>query len=1094
MISNDNILPLFISGSGGGGGKGGGGGSSRIAQEAPNTLQSKATLRAIELLGEGENVGLVDGAKSIYFDNTPLQNSDGSYNFTGITFAERTGTPDQEVITGFHDVEEEKPEGVKVTHSIPIVRTITDYDTDAVRITIRIPALTEQNTSNGDLNGSQVAFKIEYQPNGGSYITAIEDTIVGKTVSPYEQQYRFNLTGSAPWNIRFTRVTPDNTAANIQNDIYWSSYTRIIDHKLIYPDDHIIGLEIDSSLFSNIPTRSYRVKGKIINVPSNYDPETREYTGVWDGTFQLAYSNNPAWVLYDLMINDRYGVGSLIVPYLPDKWALYECGQYSDEMVDNGAGGLEPRFTFNGIIQTQEDALRVLQTVASVMRAMVYWGVQGTSGVITVAQDSPKDPIKLITNSNVYNGSFNYSGSSLDVRHTACFISYTDLNDPKKIAVEVVEDQALIAKFGYRKKDIVAFACTSRGQAHRAGRSEIYSDCYLTEVVNFSTGLADADIAPSQILSVMDSDYSGVRFSGRIISVQDDAGSPLHYTGVTIDAPVTLASGESYTISMVMPDGMLAEIGIINSENQTDTLTFATPLTVAPLPSAVWVLTSSELAPRQFSVLAMQERSTAEFETTALLYDQNKYAYIDNGLHLPTLNYSKISRDIITPPSDLHIFEYLARNGQSVFSAATISWKSSNDSRVVRTELEARRPNGSNNYERVDSTSGVSVTIVNTIDGVWSFRARSFDALGRPSAYVYLENINLSINSTPPDDVTAFSITSMGNTSTLTWKKASNLNISHYEIRYSTVLTGAEWNSSVTVLDRISANSTTAIVPTRSGTWLIKAVTNPTDNYPSGIYSNNAALITTDIDALLNFNFVDELVEHPTFAGTKTNVEVSGSGNLELSPIFSGLDFVAYETQGTYDFPELDLGAIYTNRITPRIVASGNLRSNIADEWANVDEIVNVDGITDGQWKVEFQISTTNDDPSGSPVWSDYRIASIGDYNFRAVRPRVVLYSYFPTVTPSIEELSVQIDMPDLIQSGNDIVTDATGTNVIFGFAFKSTDPRLGIATQNMATGDYYTITAKSATGFSIRFFNAAGTGISRTFDYVAKGYGILTP
>lgn len=1093
MMGQQHIMDRFITGAKGGKDEGGGG--ARVAQEAPNTLQSKATLRAIELIGEGENVGLVEGAKSIYFDGTPLQNPDGSYNFTGITFVERVGTPDQQPITGFADVTDEVAVGVKVTTAVPIVRTITDFDTDAVRITIRIPSLTEQNTSNGDLNGGQVSFKIEYQPNGGSYITAIEDTIIGKTVTTYEQSYRFNLTGSAPWNIRFTRITPDNEVANIQNDIYFSSYTRIIDHKLIYPDSHIIGLEIDSSLFNTVPSRSYRIKGRIINVPSNYNPITREYTGIWDGTFQLAWTNNPAWVLYDLIINDRYSIGDLLGGMLPDKWTLYECAQYCDGMVNDGAGGLEPRFTFNGALEKQEDALKVLQAVASVMRSMVYWGAQGSTGVITVAQDAPRDPVKLFTNANVIEGDFTYSGTALDVRRAACFVSWTDLNDPKKPAIEVFEDQVLINKYGYRKSDVVAFACTSRGQAHRTARATVYNDCILTETNTFTAGLADADTAPGNIISVADKNYSDIRYGGRIVSVADDAGSPLSYISITLDAPVTLYSGQLYTLTIEMQDASLLEVAISNSPSETDTLFFDTPIIDLPLIAGIWVLTSTDLAPRSFTVLGAAEISSTQFEIVTLIHDPNKYAYIDEGIYLPSLVFSKIATGIIIPPADLAIYEYLARNGPLVYSAVTISRKSNTDSRVVRTAFEAKRPGGNNNYELIDSTSGISATIKNTVDGVWSFRARNFDALGRPSIYTYLENVTLIINGTPPDDVTNFTISSMGNTSTLNWKKASNLNGSHYEIRYSTALVGAEWNSSITVLDRIPINSSTAVVPTRSGTWLIKAITNPTDNYPSGIYSLNPALITTDIDSLLNFNFVDELVEDPAFAGTKTNVEISGSGNLELSPIYdsgSPPAFVAFEAVGTYDFPELDLGAVYNNRITPHIVASGNSLSNIVDDWENVDEIINVDGVTDGQWQIDFEISTTNDDPSGSPVWSAYRKATIGDYNFRAIRSRVVLYSFYPTTTPSIEELGLQIDMPDLIQSGNDIATLSGGSAIPFGFTFKSSDPRIAISAQDMQTGDYYNITAKSASGFTIQFFNSSNTGISRTFDYVAKGYGIL--
>lgn len=1244
----------IIHGMKGGGKGGGGGGGGRTPSEAPNTLQSKATFRVVEALSEGEIGGLINGAKSIYLDDTPLQNSDNSFNFKGISYVETKGTLNQSYLPGFSSVESEVIVGVQVEQASPVIRTISDAQLDAVSVTIRVPALIKQDPSTGDVSGNSVSFKIEYKPNGGSYIVAHNTNITGKTTSPYESQYRVQLTGSAPWDIRVTRITPDNIAVNEQKDLYWSTYTKIIENKLSYPGWSLIGITVDSSLFgSSIPIRSYEIYGRLINVPTNYNPVTRVYTGIWNGTFKEEVSDNPAWVLYDMLINNRYGIGGFIDTTQVDKYGLYEIGKYCDEFVDNGFGGTEPRFTFNGGIFVQDDALKVLQTIASCFRGMLYWG--GIGGVITATQDSPQDPVKLFNKANVIGGQFTYSGQDLSSIYTTCAVTWNDPNNRYLPTVEVVESDRVSKSKSIKMLDIVAAGCTSRGQAARLGKWALDEQ---GDIVTFKVGLADADIRPGMIAIIADEDYTNIRAGGRLLA--STASS------VTLDASIDISSGDVCTFSVILPSGVLEQRTVTNSTGTHEVLNLSAPLSEIPGPLAPWFVEWTSLKGRQFRILSVKETQTNEYEISALFHDPNKYVRIEEGILLEDIPYTTIPKGVISPPSNITFLEYLYNTGPMVRSGVTISWEASKDPRVVRYELEIKQPGDGSNYELVSVTNGVSYAYEGTYDGIWSFRVRASDSLGNASAWVELVDQTLNINSTPPGFVEDFQITSLVNTSVLSWSPVNSKNLSHYEIRYSSAVTGASWNASIEVIAKVPKDLTSTVVASRSGTFFIKAVTLPTTQYPLGIYSLDAASISTDIDFLSNFNFVEELIEDPSFNGIYDRVQLN-TGNLELTQVSPGV----FEPEGYYGHHViLDLGEVYTSRVTPNITASGNSLSNLVDSWDNVDLVPNVDGGLDGQWNVETQVSFTKLDPfipstnlltntkdfstvwaltgctvtanntlspdglltadsaiestatsqrvlarlgyivpSGTsftfqvlvkptalrqsiaifllngansriatykcdlntvsniinagtatgtstiepygngwflltqtivfPVavttisasiyygptggvgnatylgngtssvalwgaslyqgttlynpWGSYGALDVGDINARAFKFRTKLNSFFTTTTPSIETLSVSVDMVDYIQSGQNLPSSNTvDTIVSFSKTFRSTRPSVVITAQSMQTGDYYIVTNITASGFTINFYNSSGTRINRTFDYHAKGYGTV--
>lgn len=532
-----------IIGFGGGGGKGGGGGGGSTPTEDPDSLRSRSLARIIDLIGEGEIEGFADPSnrfRCIYLDGTPIENSDGSRNFKGVTVASRNGTQNQSYVPGFPAAESEQAVGVKVTQSTPVVRTISSSIYDSVRVTISIPQLTKVNTKTGDTTGTSVRIAIDIQPSGGSWDQVKQDTISGKTTTKYLRSYNIKLTGSAPWNIRVRRITDDSTSTFLADETWFESYTQITSSKLRYPNSAYVAMVIDSQQFSNIPTRGYDMKLMRIRIPSNATVRadgSLTYSGIWDGTFQIAWSTNPAWVFYDLISMNRYGLGDYIAESQIDKWALYQIGQYCDELVPDGFGGTEPRFSCGLLyIQERADAFKVVNDLASIFRGMVYWA----GGQITPTQDSPSDPVALFTNANVEGGMFTYQGSSGKTRHTVALVGWNNPQNLYKSEPEYVEDAEGIALYGVTPASVAAVGCTSRGQAHRVGKWMLYTERYETETVSFRSGLSGAIVRPGEVINVADAARAGIRLGGRVVSA-GSFNTNLAYNGQATGAVAGIA-------------------------------------------------------------------------------------------------------------------------------------------------------------------------------------------------------------------------------------------------------------------------------------------------------------------------------------------------------------------------------------------------------------------------------------------------------------------------------------------------------------------------------------------------------------------------
>lgn len=751
----------------GGGGKGGGGASARVAQEAPDSLRSKAYARVVDLISEGEIEGLVDGLQSVYLDDTPIQNADGTTNFSGVTLETRDGTQQQSYVPGFSSVENEVPVGVEIKASQPVVRSITDPDVDAVRIKVSVGQLTNQDTTNGDLNGSAVSFSIDRQVSGGGFVEVINDTISGKTTTKYQRSYYVPLTGTGPWEIRVRRITADSTSSAIQNKTYLDSYTEVVESKLRYPNSALVALRVDASQFSAIPRRSYDMKLLRVRVPVNYDPGTRTYSGVWNGNFKIAWTDNPAWCFYDLVTSTRYGLGGYIPESQVDKWALYRVAQYCDQLVPNGLGGFEPRFTCNLYLQTREQAYKVVQDMASIFRGMVYW----SGGAITVTQDAPSDAVYQFAPGNVVDGEFAYQGSSAKARHTVALVTWNDPDDFYRQKVEYVEDAAGIARYGIVQSDVVALGCTARGQAHRVGKWLLFSEQSESEIVTFRTGLEGAVVRPGDVIKVADPVRGGMRLGGRIAAA----------TANTVTLDQELPADLPWRLSVVLPNGTVEErlVGPVSGR----TLTVTIPFSSVPQVDAIWMLASSIIEPQLFRVVSVAERDPGVHEVTALAHNPSKYAAIEEGLALQPRSITVLS-DIPPPPTGLAMQESLYRVKDQAQVLVQVSWTEVQTAIAYR--LSYRVAGG--NFVSLPLTSANYAEIRDAQEGQYEFSLRAIGITRKESIPATLSATVLG-KTLPPSDVTGFTVQRRVSDLMIAWDELQDADLSGYEVRV-----GAGWD------------------------------------------------------------------------------------------------------------------------------------------------------------------------------------------------------------------------------------------------------------------------------------------------------------
>ncbi|ELR1827481.1 host specificity protein J [Escherichia coli] len=637
-------------------GKGGGKGHTPV--EAKDNLKSTQMMSVIDAIGEGPVEGPVKGLQSILVNKTPLTDTDGNPVIHGVTAVWRAGEQEQTPPEGFESSGAETALGVEVTKAKPVTRTITSANIDRLRVTFGVQSLV-QTTSQGDRNPASVRLLIQLERNG-NWVTEKDVTINGKTTSQYLTSVILNNLPERPFNIRMVRETADSTTDQLQNRTLWSSYTEIIDVKQCYPNTAIVGLQVDAEQFGGQQmTVNYHIRGRIIQVPSNYDPEKRTYSGIWDGSLKPAYSNNPAWCLWDMLTHPRYGMGKRLGAADVDKWALYAIGQYCDQRVPDGFGGTEPRMTFNAYLSQQRKAWDVLSDFCSAMRCMPVWNGQ----TLTFVQDRPSDVVWPYTNSDVVvddNGvGFRYSFSALKDRHTAVEVNYTDPQNGWQTSTELVEDPEAILRYGRNLLKMDAFGCTSRGQAHRAGLWVIKTGLLETQTVDFTLGSQGLRHTPGDIIEICDNDYAGTMTGGRVLSI--DAASRT----LTLDREVTLPETGTATVNLINGSGKPVSVDITAQPAPDRIQVSALPDGVATY--GVWGLSLPSLRRRLFRCVAIRENTDGTFAITAVQHVPEKEAIVDNGASFEPLSGSLSS---VTPPAVQHLtVEVSAADGQYLAQA-----------------------------------------------------------------------------------------------------------------------------------------------------------------------------------------------------------------------------------------------------------------------------------------------------------------------------------------------------------------------------------------------------------------------------------------
>ena len=623
--------------------KGGGGGGGHTPVEAKESGRSKQLVKIVEVISEGEVYGLADGMKSIYFDKTPVQNKDGSYNFKNVQVEGRVGGQVQDLMAGFNTSEKEVGVGTLVKKNLPLTRTVTDSKVSRLRLTIGVQSLFKQE-DNGDTNGTTVNFIITI----GSRTYPV--SISGKYSSQYLQHHTFDNLPSVPFIVKVERTTDDSTTQRLQNNTIWSSYTEIIDTEFTYPNTALMGVKFDSEYFSNIPTRTYDLLGLKVKVPSNYDTRTRQYTGMWDGTFKIDWTDNPAWVLYDVVTNKRYGLGGRLGEFGADKWALYQVAQYCDQLVPDGFGGQEPRFTCNVWLTEQRSAYQVINDICSIFRAMPVWNGQQ----LTVVMDRPADPVWTYTNANVDESGFSYTFSARKSRHNAIQVEYADKENSYEKAIEYVSDDEEIRKNGLNVKKITAFGCTSRGQAHRTALWLLQTEKLETKTVTFTVGAEGLMHIPGDIIKVADTHYAGTNIGGRVLSVNGKT--------VTLDREIIL-SGNSY-LSYINANAKHQNIKII-SVNGAEVTLDQPPLGLELY--GVWSLTTQQVTSQLFKALSVKEESKGKYTIMALQHEPQKEAIVDNGA-----KFEPVGTTVLTTPQISNIGVAVNADGSvSVDSSVT---------------------------------------------------------------------------------------------------------------------------------------------------------------------------------------------------------------------------------------------------------------------------------------------------------------------------------------------------------------------------------------------------------------------------------------
>ena len=1102
----------------------------------PDTLHSRQFATFLDLVSEGEiegfatasKEGLTKGTtaynnaalKDVFLNNTAVLKSTASssspnttdFNFQNVGFTPRFGTANQTHIPGIESSESTTAVGVVVTKASPVTRTITNTSVDAIKVSITLPQL-QRATDAGDLLGSTVQFKISVQYNSGGFTDVITDTITGRTADAYQKDYRVDITGAFPVDIRITRITADSTSSSLVDAFQWSSFSEIIDDKQTYPNSAYLSLRIDSQQFSSIPSRKYRLRGVKVRIPgaganNSGTPTVDNATGrivyptgyIFNGVMGAAtYCNCPSMVLLDLLTNTRYGLGSHITDASLDLFSFVSASKYANTLVDDGLGGQEARMSANVLLQSADEAFDLINDLSGVMRCMPIW----SAGSMTITQDKPTDASYLFNLSNVLEDGFNYSGSDLKQRHSVVSVSYFNM-DTQEIDFEVVEDSTAVSKIGVNLKQVKAFACTSRGQAARLGRAILFAEQNESEIVSFTTSIDSGVIVrPGSVIEINDPVRAGVRRGGRV--------SAATTTTITVDdtANTDLPTTNSPTISVIMPDGTVETKNVTGVSGAVVSVDSA--FSTTPNVNTIWLIQDTTVVAQKFRVIAVEEQDEVNYTISALSYVPEKYAFIEDGTALPTRTVSILNQPV-DPPNNVVANEKIVVINNQAVAKLIISWQPITG--VTQYQVNYRFNNG--NYTS-QTVSRPDYEIFNTEKGVYEIQIFAYNAALEISATSSDITFNAVGKTAVPSNVQNLTAEPISDKLIrLRWDLSTDIDVLHggrLYCRHSTKTDGsATFSNSVDLIEALAGNTTEATVPRLEGEYLLRFAD---DSGNLSASSTSIILDLPDTQGSLLAQTRREDTDSPKFQGTKTNVSfdattnslnLAGGGNFDditdFDAVLSLDDFGGILPLGTYDFATtLDLGGVFSVDLQRHFLTEGFLPSNLLDARGLIDDYTDFDGTEASKVNAELLVRTTQTDPSGSPTYTAFQTFANGTYKARGLQFRARLTSSDPAQDIKVTQLGYIATFQrrteqsaTAISSGSGskaIVFDKpffTGTSALNGV--NSSLPSIGITAQNMASGDYFEVTSVSGTGFTVHFKNSSNASITRNFNYSAVGFG----
>jgi len=1108
---------------------------------APDTLHSRQFATFLDLISEGEIEGFASASKEgrtqgttayntaalkdVFLNDTPVlkasadstNTSTTDFNFQDVTFNPRFGTSGQTKVEGIESSSSVTAVGVVVTQSSPVTRQITNSNVDAVNVTVTFNQL-QKATEQGDLLGSSVQLKISVQYNSGGFTDVITDTITGRSADAYQRDYRVNLTGAFPVDIRVTRITADSTDSSLVDAFVWTSFGEIIDDASTYANSAYASLRLDSMQFQSIPTRKYRIRGIKVRIPGagasgSGTPSIDSATGriiypdgyIFNGVMGAAqWCSCPAMILLDLLTDARYGFGNHITDSSLDLFSFVTASKFANTLVSDGLGGQEARFSCNVNIQSSSEAFDLINELAGVMRCMPIWA----AGSIQLAQDSPKDASYLFNLSNVTEEGFSYQGSGLKTRNTVISVSYFNM-DSREIDYEVYEDTASIAKLGVIIKQVKGFACTSRGQARRLAKAILFSEQNESEVVAFATSIdSGVVVRPGAVIEIADPVRSGVRRGGRV--------SAATTTQITVDdtSSTDLATSNNAKLSVVLPNGTVEQRDISSISNGVITVNSAYSQT--PNVNTVWLLTNDTVQSQKFRVITVEESDGINYAITALSYIDTKYAFIEDGASLPTRTVSilNLPKD---PPSALQAEEKIVVINNQAVSKLILSWQPIVG--VTQYQVNYRFNNGNFISQTV---SAPDFEIFDSDVGTYEFQVFSYNAALQTSATSSNLTFVAQGKTALPANVTGLTAEPISEKLVrLRWNLSTDVDVTHggrVFVRHSPVTDGsATFENSTDLIQALAGNTTTAEVPYLEGEYILKF---QDDGGRLCAGETSVIIDLPDNQAPLIALTRREDQDNPKFQGTKTNVSfdaTTNSLNLSGTGLFDAIanfdneasidDTGGISPTGSYEFGGsaggsfLDLGAVYSVDFKRHFLTQGFYPSDLFDARGLIDDLTDFDGTTALDVNAEMQIAVTQDNPSsGSPTYTAFQTFANGTYKGRGFKFKANLISNDIGQDIKVTELGYTASLQRRTEQSNVVASGAGAKSVTFTHPFfvgtasllgaNSNLPSVGINAQNMASGDYYELSNITGTGFTVHFKNSSNASIDRNFTYQAVGFG----